>query len=171
LDTLWDTFWEKHAAKWLEKTQCTISSLADNVKDGVKMLQEQIAKTFDRKLIDKGKENLPGSDAWLKEMKALRDDLCEKNPDWGKANRIEKSPSVVQCEYGQSISKVPPVSFDKPITDEQRVHYEEKFNKLMQAVQLQKDKQELLGKFDKLHSSTTKTKTMQKDNLDKEMEF
>ena len=171
-DTLWDTFWEKYGREWLEKIQHRISSWVDGTKEFVETLQEQIAKAIGTQgAVDEKNLHSLGGDIWLKEMRAWVDEeFGRKNIETatGQSNQTSDSHSAEQ-----HTNKTSAISLDTPVTDEQRAHDEARYHNIMKDAEMRQSKEEIGGLLDKFEKSNSlqSTKTMQKSDLDKEIDL
>lgn len=127
IDTLWDNFWEKYGAEWLDKIRHVIAACVDHAKEYVGALQETVTKAMGLNLNDSA------DDAWLKEMRT-----------W------------VDTQFGS-----------------EKVDHAESFNVLQQPIEQQTSKLSNEERYQKIMENdlSRKTNTLQKDSLDKEIEF
>jgi len=176
LDTLWDTFWNKYGAQWLEKIQDTISGWVDGTKEFVETVKEQLAKTLSTKDIsDEVEHGKTVDDAWLDKMRAIRDEAYKNNPELEKELRPGTNINSASQETGSSkdMQQGHSISFDKPISAEQRAHYEERYQEIMKDAGMREAKTEvdrLLKQYEKANPSQPE-KTVQKIDKDREIEF
>jgi Ti-type conjugative transfer relaxase TraA len=167
LDTLWDNFWEKYGKEWLDKIQQTIVGLVDGAKEIIEIIKEQAAKTLNTK--EPQTDNKISDDAWLNKMRAIRDEAYKNNPKLEKELRSGRYgySAIQDTEINSNLTSRS--TFDKPITEEQRVHYEERYQKIMKDAEIRETKAEADRLTKQSDKSAQKEKSLQK--LDKEIEI
>lgn len=140
LDTLWDSFWEKYGAEWLERIKDIIAAMVDTAKDYAEALQETLAKAMGTKELSHSNDS--SGDAWLKEMRA-----------W-----VDAEFGGEQVEYKESLSEPSKHIADKKLSNEER------YQKMMQEAKIEQISLDL-------DKASDNTKSLQKNNIDKDIDF
>ena len=160
LDTLWDTFWEKYGTKWLEKIQHTVSSWIDSAKGHAEKWQGADT-AFDKRDVSTGEDF--NDSAWLKEMRAIRDEAYRNNPELEKELNARRG--ATQDNDSNDICTLPSIYTEGPVTDEQRAYYEARYEAIMKEHETRTELDHMLQQFEKVNREKPE-KTLQHEEKD-----